>query len=131
MLSSLKNGENDLSDTKSLLVLDAHQPIAAPVKPKLPTKTRGAKKKAAFAEAMKSYSSDLKAYKENLKSYNDSVEDHMDKVEKGYDNIVLSSRNIKKAVVADAKTLNVYQILNANCLVVSESAVNRLSEMLS
>jgi large subunit ribosomal protein L4 len=131
LLSSLKNGDNDLSDTKSLLVLDAHQPIAAPVKPKLPTKTRGAKKKAAFAEAMKSYSSDLKAYKENLKSYKDSVEDHMDKVEKGYDNIVLSSRNIKKAVVADAKTLNVYQILNANCLVVSESAVNRLSEMLS
>ena len=113
------------------MVLDTPQALNAPVKPKLPTKTRGAKKKAAFADAMKTYSNDLKEYKESLKAYLTSMEDHMDKVEKGYDNIVLSSRNIKKAVVADAKTLNVYQILNANCLVVSESAVNRLSEMLS
>jgi large subunit ribosomal protein L4 len=59
------------------------------------------------------------------------VEVHLDKVEKSYDNIVLSSRNLQKAVVADAKTLNTYQILNANCLVVSESAVSRLAEMLS
>jgi len=43
----------------------------------------------------------------------------------------MSSRNLQKASVADAKTLNVYQILNANCLVVSESAVNRLANMLS
>jgi large subunit ribosomal protein L4 len=131
ILSSLKSGENDLTLTKSLLVLDTPDAIVAPVKPKLPTKTRGAKKKAAFAEAMKSYSSDLQSYKEAYKTYLSSVEDHMEKVEKGYDNIVLSSRNLQKASVADAKTLNTYQILNANCIVVSESAVSRLADMLS
>jgi large subunit ribosomal protein L4 len=113
------------------LVLDAPEFLAAPTKPQLPAKPRGAKKRAAFAEVMKKYSSELNQYKEDQKTYMDSLDDHMDKVEKGYENIVLSSRNLKKASVADAKTLNVYQILNANCLVVSESAVNRLSEMLS
>lgn len=131
LLASLKNGENDLSDTKSLLVLDTPSALAAPVKPKLPTKIRGAKKKAAFAEAMKTYSEDLKSYNEAYQTYLESAEVHLDKVEKCYDNIVLSSRNVQKAVVADAKTLNTYQILNANCLVVSESAVSRLAEMLS
>ncbi|WP_368667157.1 MULTISPECIES: 50S ribosomal protein L4 [unclassified Aureispira] len=80
---------------------------------------------------MKTYSSDLKQYKEDKATYEASLDAHMDKVEKAYDNIVLSSRNLQKASVADAKTLNVYQILNANCLVVSESAVNRLASMLS
>jgi large subunit ribosomal protein L4 len=131
LLTSLKNGENNLTDTKSLLVLDTPHAVVAPVKPKLPTKTRGAKKKAAFAEAMKTYSEDLKSYNEAYQIYLKSVEVHLDKVEKSYDNIVLSSRNLQKAVVADAKTLNTYQILNANCLVVSESAVSRLAEMLS
>jgi large subunit ribosomal protein L4 len=131
LLSSLKNGDNDLTDTKSLLVLDAPEFLVAPTKPQLPAKPRGAKKRAAFAEAMKTYSSELNQYKEDQKTYLASLDDHMDKVEKGYENIVLSSRNLQKASVADAKTLNVYQILNANCLVVSESAVNRLSEMLS
>ena len=105
--------------------------MVAPAKPNLPAKPRGAKKRAAFAEAMKTYSSDLKQYKEAQAAYEASLDAHMDKVEKGYDNIVLSSRNLQKASVADAKTLNVYQILNANCLVVSESAVNRLANMLS
>ena len=45
--------------------------------------------------------------------------------------LVLSSRNLENAEVADARTLNVYQILNANCLVISESALNRLTDMLS
>ena len=131
LLSSLKQGDNDLTDTKSLLVLDAPEFIVAPQKPQLPARPRGAKKRAAFAEAMKTYSSQLNQYKEEQKTYLDSLDDHMDKIEKGYENIVLSSRNLKNASVADAKTLNVYQILNANCLVVSESAVNRLAEMLS
>ena len=80
---------------------------------------------------MKTYSEDLKSYNEAYQTYLSSLEAQMDKVEKSYDNIVLSSRNVQKAVVADAKTLNTYQILNANCLVVSESAVSRLADMLS
>jgi large subunit ribosomal protein L4 len=126
LLSSLK-----VADKKSLLVIDAPEALVAPTKPSLPAKPRGAKKRAAFAEAMKTYSSNLKQYKEEKATYEASLDAHIDKVEKGYDNIVLSSRNLQKASVADAKTLNVYQILNANCLVVSESAVNRLASMLS
>ena len=120
-----------MADTKSLLVVDAPEALVAPSKPKLPSSPRGAKKRAAYADAMKSYSSDLKQYKEDKKAYEASLDAHIDNVEKAYDNIVLSSRNLQKASVADAKLLNVYQILNANCLVVSESAVNRLAEMLS
>jgi len=131
ILSSLQNGDKDLNNTKSLLVLDAPKTLVAPTKPKLPAKPRGAKKRAAFAEAMKTYSDNLSQYKKDKTAYLASLDEHMDKVEKGYDNIVLASRNLKKASVADAKLLNVYQILNANCLVVSESAVNRLAEMLS
>lgn len=131
LLSNLKFGEGNLSDTKSLLVVDAPEALVAPTKPSLPAKPRGAKKRAAFAEAMKTYSSNLKQYKEEQTAYEASLDAHIDSVEKGYDNIVLSSRNLQKASVADAKTLNVYQILNANCLVVSESAVNRLANMLS
>ncbi len=131
LLNSLKNGEDSLADTKSLLVLDAPEALVVPTKPRVPSPPRGAKKRAAFAEAMKTYSSDLKQYKEDKKAYEASLDEHLDKVDKQYDNIVLSSRNLPKAAVADAKTLNVYQILNANCLVVSESAVNRLAEMLS
>lgn len=131
LLNSLKVGENNLVDTKSLLVLDAPEALVAPTKPSLPAKPRGAKKRAAFADAMKTYSSDLKQYKEDKTAYEAALDAHMDKVEKAYDNIVLSSRNLQKANVADAKTLNVYQILNANCLVVSESAVSRLADMLS
>ena len=131
LLSNLKVGENNLLDTKSLLVLDCPDALVAPSKPNLPAKPRGAKKRAAFADAMKNYSSDLKQYKEDKKAFNASLPAHEEQVDQAYDNIVLSSRNLQKANVADAKLLNVYEILNANCLVVSESAVNRLAEMLS
>lgn len=131
ILSSLKVGDNSLSDTKSLLILDAPETPVAPSKPQLPAKPRGAKKRAAYADAIKNYSSDLKAYKEAQTEYNSTIDSHLEKSEQQYDNIVLSSRNLPKANVADAKRLNVYQILNANCLVLSESAVNRLSDMLS
>lgn len=131
LLSSLKVGDNNLSETKSLLVLDAPETPAAPSKPKLPARPRGAKKKATYAAAVKTYSDDLKAYKEAVVAYDATIDSHLAKAEKQYDNIVLSSRNLSKASVADAKLLNVYQILNANCLVLSESAVSRLSDMLS
>jgi large subunit ribosomal protein L4 len=131
LLSSLKVGDNNLSDKKSLLILDAPETPAAPSKPQVPAKPRGAKKRAAYATAVKTYSDDLKAYKEAAVAYDATLDSHLDKLEKQYDNIVLSSRNLPKASVADAKLLNVYQILNANCLVLSESAVSRLSDMLS
>ncbi len=47
----------------------------------------------------------------------------------GYDkNTYLSARNLPKTSVIEAKNLNTYQILNANVLVISESAVATITE---
>lgn len=130
LLSNLKVGDNNLTAVKSLLVIDAPDALVQPMKPALPAKPRGAKKRAAYAEAMKCYSDNLKQYKIDKKAYDAALVNHTEKVDKVYDNVVLSSRNLPKASVVDAKTLNIYQILNANCIVLSESAVNRLSQIL-
>lgn len=131
LLSSLKVGDKQLVDTKSLLVLDAPQALVAPVKPSLPRKPRGAKNRANFANDMKKYSEALAQYKADKKAYDGSLDAHTDKVDASYGNIVLSSRNLSNAKVADARLLNVYEIMNANCLVLSESAANRLAAMLA
>lgn len=131
LLSSLKMNGNDLTAVKSLLVLDTPNALVEPMKPVLPAKPRGAKKRAAFAEAMKCYSDNLKQYKLDKKAYDASLEKHTEQVDKVYDNVVLSSRNLQKSSVVNAKTLNIYQILNANCIVLSESAINRLTQILA
>lgn len=131
LLGSLKVGDKQLADTKSLLVLDAPEALVAPTKPSLPRKPRGAKNKARYAQDMKDYSDALKQYKEDKKAYEASIDAHADKSDVSYGNIVLSSRNLKNADVADARLLNVYEIMNANCLVLSESAANRIAEMLA
>lgn len=130
MLGNLKVGDTTLADTKSLLVLDAPAALMAPEKPRVPRAPRGAKNRASYAMNMKVYSEALAQYKNDKKSYEDSLDAHTEKVDAAYGHIVLSSRNVKNAKVADAKLLNVYEIMNANCLVLSESAANRLAEML-
>jgi len=124
-LHNIKVGENK----KSLLVLDTPAAPVAPAKPALPTKTRGAKAKANFATAMKSYSEGLAQYKNDIVSYEQSLESYKATLDTSYDNVVLSSRNISKASVADVRNLNVYQIMNANTLIISESALTRLAEL--
>ena len=44
-------------------------------------------------------------------------------------NLFLSSRNLRTASVQEARNANVYEIINANKLLLSESAVGVLSEM--
>ncbi|MCL4107336.1 UNVERIFIED_CONTAM: hypothetical protein GTU68_067247 [Idotea baltica] len=41
-------------------------------------------------------------------------------------NLLLSSRNIKKASVVNAKDLNTFQILNAQSIILSESAIEKM-----
>jgi len=43
-------------------------------------------------------------------------------------NLLLSSRNIKKASVVNAKDLNTFQILNAQSIILSESAIEKMQE---
>jgi large subunit ribosomal protein L4 len=45
-------------------------------------------------------------------------------------NIILSARNLKKAKITRAELLNTYDILNANKLVISESSVPIIEEIL-
>jgi large subunit ribosomal protein L4 len=45
-------------------------------------------------------------------------------------NLVLSSRNLKKAKVTRAEMLNTYDILNANNLLIAESSVPIIEEIL-
>ena len=46
-------------------------------------------------------------------------------------NVYLSGRNIKKAQVAAAANINTYGVLNAGAMVVTESALNVISEVLA
>ncbi|MDO4210455.1 MAG: 50S ribosomal protein L4 [Bacteroidales bacterium] len=46
-------------------------------------------------------------------------------------NVYLSGRNIKKAQVAAAANINTYGVLNAGVMVVTESALNVISEVLA
>jgi len=46
-------------------------------------------------------------------------------------NVVLSSRNVQRAKVTTAGNLNTYEILNANNLFITESSLQRITEMFS
>jgi len=45
------------------------------------------------------------------------------------ENIYLSSRNIKKTKIAKASSINTYDILNANSLLISESSLKEIEEL--
>jgi large subunit ribosomal protein L4 len=46
-------------------------------------------------------------------------------------NLYLSSRNLKKSMVSEASNVSTYDLLNANTLVLSESSVSKLTEVLA
>jgi len=132
LLNNLKVGDQALVDTKSLLLLDAPKVLREPQKPRPPRKKRrGRKKKAAYIQAMNEYTDALSKYKEDKKAYDASLEEYTNKLSTTFKNIYLSSRNLQNAQVVDAKIANVYDLMNANCLVLSESAVNKLAELLA
>ena len=45
-------------------------------------------------------------------------------------NVYLSARNLKCAEVITAKSVNTYKVLNADSIVMTESALNSLNELL-
>lgn len=45
------------------------------------------------------------------------------------ENIYLSSRNVKKTKIAKASSINTYDILNANSLLISESSLKEIEEL--
>jgi large subunit ribosomal protein L4 len=65
-----------------------------------------------------------------LKSFNLSDKKILVVLPQSDDNIVLSARNLKKAKVTQAQMLNTYEILNANNLLIAESSVRIIEEIL-
>jgi large subunit ribosomal protein L4 len=45
-------------------------------------------------------------------------------------NVILAGRNIKKAAITTADNLNTYDVLNADNLLVIESSLDRIKELL-
>jgi large subunit ribosomal protein L4 len=45
------------------------------------------------------------------------------------ENVLLSMRNLPKVSSARAEDLNTYNVMNAQCLVISESAVKQINQM--
>lgn len=129
-LGNVKVGEKSLAETKSLLLMDFPNKPSKPQAPARPRKLRGAKNRGAFMASMKEYVAQVRAYRQATKAYNEALQEFRTGEAAKYRNVFLSSRNIPNAMVANAKDCHVYQILNADVLVLSESSVQRISEVL-
>jgi large subunit ribosomal protein L4 len=78
---------------------------------------------------------DFTLEKPNTKSYSDFLSnfDLLDNktvliLAKSNKNILLSSRNLKKAKVVSASELNTYDVMNANKLMIMESSINEIEK---
>ena len=72
-----------------------------------------------------------KQYADMLKNLNVESNNSLLVMAKSDENILLSSRNIKKANVLVASELNTYDILNAKSLLLTESAIKEIESLLS
>jgi large subunit ribosomal protein L4 len=119
-----------IADNKSVLMLNAPQPPAKVAQPTKPGKARGAAKKATLKARMEAYSAAMTQYNADIEAYNKAMDTHAEQLDATYSNVVLSSRNIKGANVTDAGSFNVYEVMNANVVVLSESSVKKIKEVL-
>lgn len=127
-LSSLNAGEGTLADVKSILMLNAPK---APVAPEAPVKVKGrGRKKAQQAEFNKAYTAAMATFEGELKNYESALEAYENEVISKYENIALSARNIPNADVINAKDLNVYEVMNADYIILAESAIEQILEIL-
>jgi large subunit ribosomal protein L4 len=129
-LSSVKTDNGSVSEFKSLLLLNPHNPPVMPVKPRMSRGFRG-RKKALLADIKMKYNADLLDFTNALSNYSVSLENYQLSVSKNYTNVVLSCNNIPNANVLDAKDVNVYQIMNSNYIFLTESSVSKLAEILN
>jgi len=129
-LSSVKTDNGSVSESKSLLLLNPHNPPVMPVKPRMSRGFRG-RKKALLADIKKKYNAELLEFTNALSNYSVSLESYQLSVSKNYTNVVLSCNNIPNANVLDAKDVNVYQIMNSNYIFLTESSVYKLAEILN
>ena len=129
-LGNLKVGEKALLDGKSVLMMDFPNKPATPAAPERPRKLRGAKNRAEYMASLKAYAIKVREYRQAVKAHQQALSDFYSGAAQGFENVVLSSRNIPNAQVINAKDFNVYQVLNADVVVLSESSVKRITEVL-
>lgn len=129
-LSSVHIENTTLSAKKTLLLLN---PGTTPVRPSMPVMSRGfrGRKKAFLPELKRKHIDDLNNYTKALSDYKNELDNYESSILKSYTNVVLSCNNIPNADVLDVKDLNIFQIMNANYLIISESSISKIVETLT
>jgi large subunit ribosomal protein L4 len=129
-LSSLSTANGTLADNKSILMLNVPNTPLAPEAPKKPQGTRG-RKLNLKQDLLKKFEIELSEYEKAFSGYESALLDHENLLKDIYTNIALSCRNIPNADVINASNFNVYQVLNADYIVLSESAISQINEVLN
>jgi large subunit ribosomal protein L4 len=129
-LGNVKTNNGTLADSKSILMLNVPSAPLTPAAPKKPQGIRG-RKKVLKAELLKKFEADCAEYAKVLETYQNDLISHEEKIDDIYTNIALSCRNIPNADVINARDFNVYQVLNADYIVLSESAIAQINDLLN
>jgi large subunit ribosomal protein L4 len=129
-LSSLSTSKGSLAENKSILLLNVPSTPLAPEAPKKPQGTRGRKEHLKH-DLLKKFEVELSEYEKAFTSYEIALSEHENKLKDIYTNIALSCRNIPNADVINAANFNVYQVLNADYIVLSESSISKITEVLN
>lgn len=129
-LESMKlEGDATLADMKSLLFLNAPITPQAPKEPRL-VRARG-RKKVMQPELNKAYEDACATYTKEVESYGQALAQHEAVIDGTYNNIALSCRNIPNACAINARDFNVYEVMNADYIILTESAISKINELLS
>ena len=130
ILNSFNLGGKSLADLKSLLLINTPTLPVAPELPKYPYGFRG-RKKSLQTVKFEEYNKECDNFETKLNQYQTSLVDFEDSLEKSYTNIALSCRNIPNADVVYTADVNTYQLLNSDCIILTESSISKLAEVLN
>ena len=130
ILNSFNIGGKKVVDVKSLLLLNVPSLPSAPSLPKYPYGYRG-RKKSLQTVKFEEYNKECDAFEKELNNYQSSLLTFDENLEKSYTNIALSCRNIPNADVINAVDVNTYQLLNSDCIILTESSIAKLTEVLN
>jgi large subunit ribosomal protein L4 len=129
-LSSFTTTNGTLADNKSILMLNVPSAPAVPAAPKKPQGFRG-RKHVLKAELLNTFQKAVSDYNVAFDSFETEYAAYQESLKSIYGNIALSCRNIPNADVINAANFNVYQVLNADYIVLSESSISQINEVLN
>ena len=129
-LSSFTTANGTLADKKSILMLNVPAAPTVPTAPKKPQGFRG-RKQVLKAELLKNFQQAVDDYNTAFDSFENEYAVYQEGLKSIYGNIALSCRNIPNADVINAANFNVYQVLNADYIVLSDSAISQINEVLN